>query len=145
VQGSHLLLDRPCPSYIYTESTDGRVMFFRPWHGKTLAGTTEIRTILDTYNHYFPDQPCTEKDILKTYCGLRVLPVADGTAFAASRETQIISSSIPAPYIAVYGGKLTTYRREAEKDLGVLSRHKPGHSIVDTSQIMLQTLLRRTC
>jgi len=154
VQGSHLLLDRPCPSFIYTESTDGRVMFFRPWRGKMLAGTTEtpfdsdpdqanttrteIRIILETYNYYFPDHPCTEKDILETYCGLRVLPVAEGAAFSASRETQIIASHGPAPYIAVYGGKLTTYRREAEKVIDELSRTLAGHSIADTSQIMLQ-------
>jgi glycerol-3-phosphate dehydrogenase len=76
VQGSHLVLNRPCPGFVYTESLDGRVMFFIPWKGKTLAGTTErafdgdpskvkpadseISDILATYNHYFPDSHCDD-------------------------------------------------------------------------------------
>ncbi len=154
VQGNHLLLDRDCPSYIYTESLDGRVMFFRPWHGRMLAGTTEtpfdgdpdsirpteqeIRRMLGTCNHFFPHSPCTEADILESYCGLRVLPKAGGSAFAASRKMQIITASDPAPYMAVYGGKLTTYRRESEKVLHILARLLPGHRISDTRHIRLQ-------
>ena len=155
VQGSHLMLDRECPSYIYAESIDGRVMFFRPWRGKSLAGSTEtpfdgdpgkacingdeIRAILATWNHYFPDHPCSEKDILETFCGLRALPAADGSAFAASRETTIVTSNDPAPYIAVYGGKLTTYRREAEKVIRALNSQLPGHHLADTRRIHLQS------
>ena len=133
VQGTHLVLDRECPSYIYTESTDGRVMFFRPWQGKVLVGTTEtvytgdpaereptaseIKDILDTYNFYFPDTPCTEKDIIDTFCGLRVLPVGKSDeAFAVKRETVILCNNNAKPnYIVIYGGKLTTYRKESER------------------------------
>jgi len=156
VQGSHLLLDRPCSAYIYTESTDGRVMFFRPWRGRMLVGTTEtelaamprkptptqaeIEAILDTHNHYFPDVRCTQADILDTYCGVRVLPCGDSAAFAANRETVILADNEKHPaYIGIYGGKLTTYRREAEKVLRLITRSIPAKHSVDTRRIMLPT------
>lgn len=155
VQGSHLLLDRKCPGFIYTESLDGRVMFFRPWKGRTLAGTTEtefsgdparvkpttdeITNILDTYNHYFPDTACGEGDIIETFCGLRVLPQTERTPFAASRETIILCDDETGPaYLAVYGGKLTTYRKESEKILQLISRTIPPPHRVSTKDIPLK-------
>lgn len=153
VQGTHLLLDRPCPAYIYAESSDARVMFFRPWKGKMLAGTTEAElpampgkpmptadetaAILATYNRYFPDSPCTPADILETLCGVRVLPERDA-AFSASRETAILADDAHSPaYIGVYGGKLTTYRREAEKVMRMVARNMPATCEVDTRGIAL--------
>ena len=155
VQGSHLILNRICPGFIYTESLDGRVMFFRPWKGKTLAGTTEtmhtdgpssikptaeeISHILNTYNHYFPAATCKKSDIIGTFCGLRALPESSGGAFSASRETVIHCDDEHHPsYIAVYGGKLTTYRKESEKVLRLISKKiKPPHQ-ADTKQIGLK-------
>lgn len=145
VQGSHLLLNRPSPGFIYTESLDGRVMFFRPWRDKTLAGTTEtpfpyspeshadpatakttkaeINDILATYNHYFPDSSCGKHDIFLTYCGLRALPKSESVAFGTSRETVILTNNDAHPsYLAIYGGKLTTYRKESEKVLKLIQR-----------------------
>jgi glycerol-3-phosphate dehydrogenase len=115
-------------------------MFFRPWKGATLAGTTEteytgdparvkpttneIADILSTYNHYFPDTPCSGADITQTFCGLRVLPQTRGTPFSASRETIILSDNPESPgYLAIYGGKLTTYRKESEKVLKLIMRN----------------------
>ena len=154
VQGSHLHLDRPSPGFIYTESLDGRVMFFRPWQGKTLAGTTEtpfdgdpakaeptageIADILATYNQYFPGQPCSASDIINTFCGLRVLPQTEGTPFGASRETIILCDDETHPvYLAVYGGKLTTYRMESEKVLKLITQTLPAPKIVSTRKIHL--------
>ena len=154
VQGSHLVLDRPSPSFIYTESLDGRVMFFRPWQGKTLAGTTEtpfegdpskieptaseIADILATYNHYFPDQACSESDIVQTFCGLRVLPQTEGTPFGASRETIILCDDEAHPaYLAVYGGKLTTYRKESEKVLKLIRCRMAAPQMRSTRDIHL--------
>ena len=154
VQGSHLMLNRTCPGFIYTESLDGRVMFFRPWQGKTLAGTTEttvtgnpanikptadeISHILGTYNHYFPDSPCRKTDIIGTYCGLRVLPESENGAFSASRETVLLCDDETEPsYIAVYGGKLTTYRKESERVLKLIAKSIKAPRKIDTKQIPL--------
>lgn len=155
VQGSHLVLNCPCPGFIYTESADGRVMFFRPWQGKTLVGTTEtpysgnpagikptedeIRQILDTYNHYFPESACNKADIAGTYCGLRVLPENAGTVFSASRETLIHCNDKHQPnYIAVYGGKLTTYRKASENVLKSIGKTIKAPHQADTRKIMLK-------
>jgi len=153
IQGTHLLLDRPCRSYIYTESVDGRVMFFRPWKGKMLVGTTEVElaemplkpfptknevsTILATHNLYFPGSPCSEADILDTFCGVRMLPAGSG-AFAASREALMLADDERLPaYLGVYGGKLTTYRSEAQKALALIARHFPEPQHADTRSIPL--------
>lgn len=154
VQGTHLLLPRKSPGYIYTESRDGRVMFFRPWQDQMLVGTTEtlfegdpgdvsptaqeIAAILATYNHYFPTLACSESDIITTYCGLRVLPNEKSGPFSASRETVICCDNNESPaYIAVYGGKLTTYRQEAEKVVKLIGKTIPPLRKTDTSRIAL--------
>lgn len=156
VQGSHLLLNRPSPGFVYTESLDGRVMFFRPWQGKTLVGTTEtpftgdpakaaptdreISDILATYNHYFPDARCDKSDIAGTFCGLRVLPQQQGAAFGISRETMILCDNETSPhYLAVYGGKLTTYRKESEKAVKLIMRHLPSPRQRSTKAISLSS------
>lgn len=157
VQGTHLLLNRDCTSFIYTESLDGRVMFFRPWRGKTLVGTTEvlfqgdpeqvkprhseIDAILNTYNFYFPDSVCLEADILETYCGLRVLPEVEQAAFFASRETVIAFDQTTCPaYFAIYGGKLTTYRKESEKVLKLIKNILPATATKSTKEIHLDSV-----
>jgi len=155
VQGTHLLLDRPCSAFVYVESGDGRVMFFRPWKNGTLAGTTEtefhgdpamvhatqqeVTAILATYNHYFPDQPCSESDILEYYCGIRVLPQYADSAFSASRSAMLVCDNDDKPsYLAIYGGKLTTYRKEAEKVERLISRRLPARQKADTGKIGLE-------
>jgi len=152
VQGAHLHLNRPCPAFIYVESKDGRVMFFRPWQDGALVGTTEtafsgdpanvhaskdeVAAILATYNRYFPETPCTESDVLKQYCGIRVLPQHTAGAFSASRETLLICDHEDKPaYIAIYGGKLTTYRKESEKVARLIARRLPESRQPDTRHI----------
>jgi len=174
VQGAHLYLDRPCPAFIYVESEDGRVMFFRPWRQGTLAGTTEtvftgdpatvhasedeVAAILATYNRYFPESACSESDILKRYCGIRVLPQKElpqnvmpqeelqqkqspaslANVFSASRDTQLLCDHEKNPaYIAIYGGKLTTYRKESEKVARLISRSLPEARKANTRDIKL--------
>jgi len=155
VQGAHLHLNCRCPAFIYVESEDGRVMFFRPWKHGTLAGTTEtdfsgdpanvhantdeVAAILATYNRYFPTNTCAKSDILKQYCGIRVLPKNPDGAFSASRETLLICDNKVQPaYIAIYGGKLTTYRKESEKVARLIARRLPETRQVDTRRIKLK-------
>lgn len=157
VQGTHLVLNRVCHQFIYVESNDGRVMFFRPWQGKVLVGTTEtphpgrpedahptkseITDILNTYNLYFPQSACKETDIINTYCGLRVLPLQKQNttmAFTANRETSHVWDNLQHPhYVALYGGKMTTYRRTAEKLIKQLQQSFPAPHPTDTAQIPL--------
>lgn len=158
VQGSHLILNRCCVAYMYLESGDERVMFVRPWYGRTLVGTTEtlitgnpaniqptaqeISQMLATYNAYFPDAWCTESDIVGTFCGVRVLPAqqggADGAPFSASRDTVLLTDNNDHPsYIAVYGGKLTTYRLQAQKVMRLIHKTIKAPHQTDTKNIAL--------
>lgn len=132
VQGTHIVLNRPAAAgCFYLESPrDGRAVFVLPWQGKTLVGTTEkqlnkpvahatpdeIEYLLEVYNSYFIDALASHADIEKTYCGIRVLPADDSNANVRSRETVFTVQQLGAGcYLAIYGGKLTSYRATADK------------------------------
>jgi len=155
VQGSHIVLPWPCPGYLYGESVDGRVMFIMPWQGEhTLVGTTEtalgddpaatrvtaeeVAAMLATYNRYFPARAASETDIIDSFSGVRVLPKGHSGYFGRSRETVLLPDHGDRPtLIAVYGGKLTTYRREAERVMDMLARTLPPLRKADTATIRL--------
>ncbi len=158
VQGSHLLLNVPPPQgVLYLEShLDERVVFVIPWEGKTLLGTTEtlLRTepqkpqmteqeqdyLLAIYQHYFPawqESQLTER-ILRRFCGVRVLPKANGSAFGRSRETIIHDPSSHPGVITVYGGKLTEYRVTSDQVLAIVRRRLGERdAIADVNQLAL--------
>lgn len=136
VQGSHLILDVDAPDgCFYLESEDdGRAVFVLPWYGKVMVGTTEtlcgdvpelcetrqeeVAYLLRVFNAYFPELGVTEKNIVQTMAGLRVLPKAESESAIANkqpRETRFVVAGRKPMYLAVYGGKLTSYRATSEK------------------------------
>ncbi len=140
VQGTHIVLDQPALDVcIYCESPrDGRAVFILPWKGKALVGTTEMMLshpkaqvteeevdyLLDVFNCYFPKANCTSAHVLDSFAGVRVLPKAEGAANRRSRETLFVCDSQDRPtYVAIYGGKLTSFRATAEKALNRLRPH----------------------
>ncbi len=133
-QGVHLVLDRsflPGESAIMVPRTsDGRVMFAIPWHGRTLLGTTdtpissidleplptaeEIDYILETAGDYL-DHPPGRDDVLSVFAGIRPLvratqDVADTAALSREHTIHVSRSGL----LSIAGGKWTTYRRMAE-------------------------------
>lgn len=140
VQGSHLVLNRPAfEGCFYLQSPiDGRPFFVLPWQGKQLLGTTETPInaptdaqitqaetdyLLASYNFYLPDKMVGREDICGTFCGVRVLPgtLEDQLAInRATRETQFITSSEIPGYLALYGGKLTSFYATALKGIKLL-------------------------
>ncbi len=110
---------------------DGRVMFAIPWHDQVLVGTTDtdyvgtpeavaadaddVRYLLEAVNHYFPDAALGERDVIGAYAGLRplVAPAEAENPSDTSREEEIFEA--PSGLLSLGGGKLTTYRRVAEK------------------------------
>ena len=67
--------------------------------------------LLETANKYFPDAKLTPDDVLATWSGMRPLvePAAkDVSASKVCREHMVESK--PPGFIAIAGGKLTTYR-----------------------------------
>lgn len=137
VQGTHIILEHKIQQGIfYLESPiDKRAIFVMPWKGKTMIGTTETyyvgnpsdvrpleeekQYLLETASYYFP--LLSNKKIIDAFAGLRVLPVGTGSAFTRSRDTVLFPDRPKNPRIvSIYGGKLTVYRRTAERLLNVI-------------------------
>ncbi len=140
VKGSHIvvrkLFDHAHP-YIF-QAGDGRVLFAIPYEEDyTLLGTTdvefegapgrveitpeEIDYICAAANDYF-ETPVAPDDVVWTYSGIR--PLFDDHAENASevaRDYVLHLDPAPAPMLSVYGGKITTYRRLAERAVDMLA------------------------
>ncbi|CAJ2510696.1 Uu.00g063210.m01.CDS01 [Anthostomella pinea] len=112
-------------------TSDGRVIFFLPWQGNTIAGTTDepakitqnplpdeksIQWILNEVGHYLsPDIKVRRGDVLAAWSGLRPLvkdPKATNTESLVRNHLIDISDS---GLITCAGGKWTTYRQMAEE------------------------------
>lgn len=112
-------------------TSDGRVIFFLPWQGNTIAGTTDepaeistnplpdeksIQWILDEIKHYLsPDINVRRGDVLAAWSGLRPLvrdPKAKNTESLVRNHLVDISES---GLVTCAGGKWTTYRQMAEE------------------------------
>ncbi|KAI0319156.1 DAO-domain-containing protein [Amylostereum chailletii] len=112
-------------------TSDGRVIFFLPWEGGTIAGTTdtpapveaepraqeeEIRWVLDEVRRYLsPDIKVRRGDVLSAWSGLRPLvknPSASGTQGLVRSHLITVSES---GLLTIVGGKWTTYRAMAEE------------------------------
>jgi glycerol-3-phosphate dehydrogenase len=132
-QGSHLVLPEKFlqskSALMVPKTSDGRVLFAIPWHGRLVVGTTdfgvpkpveepqiqrhEIDFILSEASKYLAEDP-TESDVLACYSGLRPLvkhPGAKGTAALSRSHTVLISDS---GLVTITGGKWTTYRHMGE-------------------------------
>ncbi|KAF7722136.1 mitochondrial glycerol-3-phosphate dehydrogenase [Apophysomyces ossiformis] len=112
-------------------TSDGRVIFFLPWQGNTIAGTTdsptevtqnplpkedEIKWILDEVSHYLsPDVKVRRSDVLAAWSGIRPLvrdPHAKNTESLVRNHMINVSEN---QLITIAGGKWTTYRCMAEE------------------------------
>lgn len=113
------------------QTSDGRVIFFLPWQGNTIAGTTdtaapveahpkpkeeEIQWILDEVRNYLsPDIKVRRGDVLSAWSGLRPLvkdPAAKDTQSLVRNHMINLSES---GLLTIAGGKWTTYREMAEQ------------------------------
>jgi glycerol-3-phosphate dehydrogenase len=158
IQGTHIVVPRMLTDGVfYVESPrDGRAVFVMPRNGNTLVGTTEtrfdgnpdqvrpleteIRYLLNVFNHYFPDHSCTRADIASAFAGLRVLPSGGGHAFHRSREVVLATDRRERPRVlSILGGKLTTWRPTAGKVLReIASSLPPATARADTRKLVLR-------
>ena len=159
VQGTHLVLEGRLERGIYyLESPhDGRAVFVMPWKGRLMVGTTETRYqgdpslvaplpsevhyLLGVLKHYFPRwHHVSERDLIETFAGLRVLPAGGDRAFHRSRETQLVPDRRRRPRVlSVYGGKLTTWRAVAQRTLSAIADSLPRRpAVARTDQLPLQ-------
>lgn len=112
-------------------TSDGRVIFFLPWQGNTIAGTTDAPTEITTQpepseadinwilkeirGYLAPDITVDRKDVLAAWSGIRPL-VRDPnkTSSQALVRNHLITVS-PSGLLTCAGGKWTTYRQMAEE------------------------------
>lgn len=139
VAGTHIELEGPLEhGPYYFEAMDGRGVFAIPWRGRTLVGTTErehrgdpasvaptreeVDYLLREHARRFPGK---RREVLDAWAGLRVLP-ADGSMFNRKRETVYLVDDEARPrWLAIHGGKLTGWRKAAEKALSKLAPSLP--------------------
>ncbi len=112
-------------------TSDGRVIFFLPWQGNTIAGTTDepaaiaknplpddksVEWILNEIRHYLsPDINVRRGDVLAAWSGIRPLvkdPKAKNTESLVRNHLIDVSAS---GLLTCAGGKWTTYRQMAEE------------------------------
>lgn len=132
-QGAHIVLDQSflqgTSALMIPKTSDGRVLFAVPWHGKVLVGTTdtpldehsleprpldkEIDFILNTAGNYLTKKPF-RADVLSAFAGLRPLAAPQKNTNSTkeiSRSHKLIVSQ--SGLITITGGKWTTYRKMA--------------------------------
>ncbi|MBF0389971.1 MAG: glycerol-3-phosphate dehydrogenase/oxidase [Desulfamplus sp.] len=142
-QGIHLILDKSFlqgdSAIMIPKTSDGRVLFAVPWHGKVVVGTTdtplnldeaslepraleqEVEFVLTTAAQYLKKDPKRE-DVLSIFAGLRPLAANFSDKEGENEEepsTKEISRSHRlmvslSGLITITGGKWTTYRKMAE-------------------------------
>lgn len=138
-QGVHIVVDASFlggeTAIMIPKTSDGRVLFGVPWHGKVVLGTTdtplkeftlepkaldeEVDFILKTAGQYLAKQP-TKEDVLSVFAGLR--PLAAPTHESEGQKTKEISRShklitSDSGLVTITGGKWTTYREMAEETI----------------------------
>lgn len=142
-KGVHLVFDHerlPLKQSVYFDVEDGRMIFAIPRNGATYVGTTDtnysgpmerpsvtledVEYILKAANAAFDTKPLTKEDIQSSWAGLRPLIHEDGKSPSElSRKDEIFISN--RGLISIAGGKLTGYRKMAERtvDLALKQLH----------------------
>lgn len=119
-------------------TSDGRVIFFLPWQGNTIAGTTdapteispnpvagedEINWILSEIRGYLaPDINVRRGDVLAAWSGIRPLvrdPKSKNTESLVRNHLITVSDS---GLLTIAGGKWTTYRQMAEESVDTAAK-----------------------
>lgn len=147
VQGSHIVVPRLYDHdrcYIF-QNADERIIFAIPYEQNyTLIGTTdqdydgdpekvtitdtEIAYLCDAASEYFV-KPIDKDDVIWTYSAVR--PLFDDGATKAQEATRDYvlkwqSGDETPPFLNIFGGKITTYRRLAEAVLELVEQKLGG-------------------
>ncbi len=135
-QGTHLLVrDLGLSTGLFLQSpADGRIFFVLPWEGYTLIGTTEdnytgapddctaqpeqIEYLINRCNQFLSVK-LTQKDVIKTFSGMRWLAKDPHSGLSATSRSHLITRHERGSDLlfTIYGGKMTAYRALA-KEIG---------------------------
>jgi len=140
-KGVHLVFPKeklPVQQSVYFDIPDGRMMFAIPRGKVTYIGTTDTNYnadkdhvttdiadaiyLITAVNHMFPDIHLELDDIVSSWAGLRPLIHEEGkSASELSRKDEIFTSDTG--LISIAGGKLTGYRKMAERAVNRIAKH----------------------
>jgi len=159
-KGVHLVLPHeklPVMQAIYFDIPDGRMMFAIPRGKTTYVGTTdtnyqgnkdnvEVTTVdalylISAVNNMFPSINLSLNDVQSSWAGLRPLIHEEGkSASELSRKDEIFVSE--SELISIAGGKLTGYRKMAERIVDLVckkyeKRYDKKFKEIETHNIVL--------
>jgi len=148
LKGSHLVIKKDKlninSAISFLHPKDKRPVFFIPWEGAVLLGTTdidakskkdlkiskkEIDYLLNAAKFIFPDISIEKQDIISTFSGIR--PVISSGSKAPSEESREHIVWEKNGIISVTGGKLTTFRKLAWDTLEYASKHFKNINLLD--------------
>lgn len=139
-KGVHIVVPKskmPIQHSTYFDVKDGRMIFAIPRGNIVYIGTTDttykadkdfpfanikdVQYILDATNYMFPSVQLTTDDVVSSWAGLRPLIHEDGKSPSdLSRKDEIFISN--SNLISIAGGKLTGFRKMAERSLNVVCK-----------------------
>lgn len=150
-KGVHIVVPHerfPLKHSIYFDVPDGRMMFAIPRGKITYIGTTDttyhgdlnrvVATqddatyILNGVKHAFPNTDLSKEDLISNWAGLRPLIHEDGKSPSElSRKDEIFISDTG--LISIAGGKLTGYRKMAERIVDLVLKRYFSNSSKDST------------
>jgi glycerol-3-phosphate dehydrogenase len=147
VKGSHFIVPKVHSQghALILQNPDKRVVFVIPYEGKySLVGTTDVAVssveeaariseveidYLVAAANRFLAKPIDKSEIVASYAGVRPLyddGSSDPSAITRDYVIKVDHEGGKAPVLAIFGGKITTYRRLAETVLEKLTPFFPG-------------------
>jgi len=140
-KGVHIVLPHdklPVEHSVYFDIPDGRMLFAIPRGEITYLGTTDtnytgekenprtnledVQYLINGANSIFPNIDLKVEDVISSWAGLRPLIHEDGkSASELSRKDEIFISE--SRLISIAGGKLTGYRKMAERAVDVAAKY----------------------
>lgn len=157
-KGVHLVFPHeklPVNQSVYFDVSDGRMIFAIPRHGITYVGTTDTKFseepefvdvkkedamyLINAVNNMFPEIELKLDDILSSWAGLRPLIWEEGkSANELSRKDEIFESD--SGLISIAGGKLTGYRKMAERVVDLVTNRAKKDYGIKFGPIQTETL-----
>lgn len=157
-KGIHLVFPHeklPVQQSIYFDVPDGRMIFAIPRHGVTYVGTTDTKFekepetvdvkyedaiyLVEAVNNMFPEIELKLEDVISSWAGLRPLIWKEGkSASELSRKDEIFESD--SGLISIAGGKLTGYRKMAERVVDVVSKRAQNDYNVNLRSVQTENL-----
>lgn len=143
-KGVHIVVPHerfPVRQAVYFDVPDGRMIFAIPRLRTTYIGTTDtpykgdpdrvptekedVDYLLEAVDSMFPEVKLTLADVESSWAGLRPLIYEEGkSASEMSRKDEIFESD--SGLLSIAGGKLTGYRKMAERVVDRLIKRLPG-------------------